>query len=278
MRMDFQLNSGVTLLLDSGLAPDQTYPTAKIRKGLVMVYEGQVLCEEAVGFGLPILKRGLQAIFPGEIELTPAINSLAYEVRARYRLNLEERIKKAGASTLQSPILYRCKNALAALMRRLPFMRTLLSGASSLLRSTLEWETTYEPTNESDFVTLIYAADPHRGIIRVTLESIEQRQPGVTEIIVMNEQGARFFERYQDAEGASLHGDEIGCWDEVKARQAKFICPALGLAFSLAQADHARLYRGRELIGARLAWAGFGYTLAPPQDHFSYEITVSKLL
>ena len=34
------------------------------------------------------------------------------------------------------------------------------------------------------------------------------------------------------------------------------------MSFSLGQAPGARLYRGRELVGSRLAWAGFGYVAA----------------
>lgn len=276
MRMDFQLNSGITLRLDSGPARNQTYPTARIQKGLVMIYEGQELCEEAVGFGVPIVKRGLQTIFPSAVELTPLPLGYSVGVHARYTMNLEERIKKSGSSTLQSPILYKCKNILAAFIRWLPFMRSFLTYASNLLRSTLAWETTYETTGYSAYVTLTYTMDAQKGRILVDLDLPQEQQVGITEIIVMNEQGAHFFERYRDADGVSLVGNEIGCWDEVKAREAKFVSPGLGISFSLEQADKARLYRGRELIGRRLAWAGFGYICTPAQDHFSYEITVGK--
>ncbi len=34
-----------------------------------------------------------------------------------------------------------------------------------------------------------------------------------------------------------------------------------------------RLYRGRELIGARLAWSGFGYSFPPALGGFGYELT-----
>jgi len=68
MRVDLQLSSGITLMIGSHLMNGKEYPTAAIQKGLIMIYEGQELCEEAVGFGVPILKRGLQAIFPGAVE------------------------------------------------------------------------------------------------------------------------------------------------------------------------------------------------------------------
>ena len=79
----------------------------------------------------------------------------------------------------------------------------------------------------------------------------------------MNEQGARCFDRYEDSDGAVLRGAGIGTWDEVGADRASFVSTGHRVAFSLAQAPGARLYRGRELVGARLSWAGFGYSLPP---------------
>ena len=48
------------------------------------------------------------------------------------------------------------------------------------------------------------------------------------------------------------------------------------MAFSLAQAHGARLLRGRELVGARLAWAGFGYALRPGRPGFAYDLRFER--
>jgi hypothetical protein len=50
------------------------------------------------------------------------------------------------------------------------------------------------------------------------------------------------------------------------------------ISFSLPQVKGARLFLGRELIGSRLAWSGFGYTFPPGLNHFSYEVTIKRLL
>ena len=71
------------------------------------------------------------------------------------------------------------------------------------------------------------------------------------------------FDRYRDTSGISLQGDEIGCWDEVNAEEAWFESSTRQIAFRLGQVKGARLFRGRELIGSRLAWAGFGYSFPP---------------
>jgi hypothetical protein len=76
----------------------------------------------------------------------------------------------------------------------------------------------------------------------------------------MNEQGAHYFDRYQDSDGISAVGKEIGIWDQVGAANATFVDLDHQISFSLPQVDGANLYRGRELIGRRLAWSGFGYS------------------
>ncbi len=48
----------------------------------------------------------------------------------------------------------------------------------------------------------------------------------MTEVVVMNEQGARPFDRYRDADGATLQGGAIGTWDEVAAATASFVSSA----------------------------------------------------
>jgi len=94
---------------------------------------------------------------------------------------------------------------------------------------------------------------------------------------VMNEQGARSFNRYQDSSGAQLHGRSIGSWQEVAAERASFLDVTRGLAFSLRRVSGTRLFRGHELVGSRLAWAGFGYLLPPARTAFGYDLWLERL-
>ena len=277
MKIDLPLTGGFALQIASGTNRSASYPTARIQKGLVLYYDGQDLSEEAVGFGVPILKRGLQTIFPGEVELYPHEGSLPRQVSARYKLNLEEKITRTGNGTIKNRLVYASKNSLAAVIRRLPFMRGLLTRISNLLRSTLAWETTYEPSGFFTYVTLTYTIDASAGRIKVELMGADFIPGSISEIIVMNEQGADHFDQYQDSDGLSQLRNEIGCWDPVLAAQASFIDNTHQVSFSLPQVNGARLYRGRELVDNRLAWSGFGYSFSPTIDHFSYEITVKRL-
>lgn len=275
MRIEVPLYSAITLAISSEPVEDKPYPTSRIQKGLILYQEGKELCEEAVGFGVPILKLGLRTIFPGQVDLTPLDQVPTRKIRARFRMNLEERMSW-HTSTIRNPIIYQGKNFLAALIRRLPLTRRLLTHSSSLLRASLDWRTVYEPGKFSTDITMTYSIFSETGMIKVELETGNLEQLGVKEVIVMNEQGAHHFDHYHDSDGVSLRGEGIGCWDRVTAQEAAFISHAHRVSFNLNQQIGAALYRGRELIANRLAWSGFGYSFPPSLGYFNYDITVKS--
>jgi len=277
MKCDFLLFNGISLQIASAANGDSAYPTGRLQKGLVLVCEGQDLSEEAVGFGVPILKRGLQTIFPGEVELYPDKSGSPGKFTARYKLNLEEKIGRKDTGTINSRLVYATKNGLAALIRHQPIVRKLLTATSNLLRSTFSLKTSYEPDGFFTYVSLTYSLDAAAGTVLVELMGQEIIPDHISEIIIMNEQGAHHFDRYQEAEGVSTAADKIGCWDEVTSAIATFISTRQKVSFSLPQVHGTKLFRGRELIGTRLAWSGFGYTFPPNLDNFKYVITLKRL-
>ena len=268
MKIDLPLSDGISLQIAAGTNHDSFYPTGKMQKGLVLYCDGHDLSEEAVGFGVPILKRGLQTVFPGEVELYPDGDDPHNKLTARYKLNLEEKIARPGTGSVNNRLLYASKNTLAGMIRGMPALRRLLTNTSNLLRSIFGWQTTYEPAGYSTYVTLTYTIDAGAGRILVELKSVDSIPDGITEIILMNEQGAHHFDQYQDADGIVKRGDQIGCWDEVNSASATFICSNPNISFSLPRVRGARLFLGRELIGTRLAWSGFGYTFPPTSRPF----------
>ncbi len=277
MKLDFTLSDGISLRIAAGAIGNSSYPTGRLQKGLVLVCDGEDLSEEAVGFGVPILKRGLQTIFPGEVELYSDEGGAPGTFAARYKLNLEEKISRTGSGTINSRLVYAGKNRLAALIRHLPLVRKLLTGTSSLLRSTFDLKTTYEPTDYFTHVNIAYRIDAAAGMIQVELLGQDIIPDHISEIIIMNEQGAHHFDRYQEVDGRSMDGKDVGCWDEVTSASAAFISTRQKVSFGLSQVSGASLFRGRELIGTRLAWSGFGYTFPPNLEHFKYEITLKRL-
>jgi hypothetical protein len=123
---------------------------------------------------------------------------------------------------------------------------------------------------------MIYTVDPETGTLGVEADTAGITGRGVTEVILMNEQGARFFDRYTDSLGLLLYGKNIGCWDEVDAREASFGGSTTGASFTAEKAEGARLFRGRELVGSRLAWSGFGYSFPPSGQTVSYTLRIVR--
>ena len=240
-------------------------------------YRGLDLAEEAVGFGLPVLKQGLQTIFPGNIELELMHRDSIWVVTAIYTMNLMEKIARPGTASLKSKYLYTAKNYLAALIRQFPPARTPLTALSSGLRRLFGWETTYEDAGVRDEVRMVFTVNQSLGSLLVKVDTAALPRQAVTEVIVMNEQGAQPFDQYRDSSGTCLSGKKIGCWDEVAAEEASFASSTHRIAFSLHRVAGARLFRGRELIGSRLAWAGFGYSFPPTARGFSYTVRFEKL-
>jgi hypothetical protein len=276
MIIEIPLFQGLALKISDAPSSMKGFPTARLQKGLILLDHDQELDEEGVGFGVPVLKRGLHTIFPGAVRLTCLQNGSIWEIIARYELNLVEKIQKGKNDFVENRLVYLFKNLLAAMIRQVPGLRSPLTTTSSKVREMLDWETTYVRSDFSQGMEVIYRVDGEKGSLTVEMNT-GNLPPEITEVVVMNEQGARPFERYSDSSGIELQGDEIGCWDEVNAEKAWFESISHKTAFRLGPIIGVRLFRGRELVGSRLAWAGFGYSFPPSSQNIKYEICIDRI-
>jgi hypothetical protein len=277
MEITLPKSSGISLKI----APDATrgndYPTARLQKGLLLTHNGLDLSEEGVGFGVPLLKRGIKILYPGNIELVSSRNGTLEQVTAKFTLNLEEKVILPGFKSAQSNRLYPVKYLLAAIIRRWAPLRGFLTTLSNALRWMFGLKTVFEIAEFSSSLIMIYTIDRQAGALIVEVDTKNLSGNGITEVFVLNEQGARYFNVYRDSSGTLLRGEAIGCWDKVTAEQASFLSETHRLAFTLHQVKGATLYRGRELIGSRLAWSGFGYSFQPTIERFSYQVSIESL-
>ncbi len=275
MGLEIPLFQGLSLKIGDAHPDGKAFPTANLQKGLLLLDQGRELAEEAVGFGVPVLKSGLQTIFPGAATLTWLQHDATWRITALYKLNLVERISKADNTAVKNTFFYAAKDGLAALIRRLSILRGPLTVLSSRIRRLFGWETVYLPAGFSTDLKVLYTVDTETGSLGIEIDTGDLL-PEITEVMLMVEQGAHSFDRYQDTSGISLEGHEIGCWDEISAREAWFESSAHRVAFRLGQVKGARLFRGRELVGSRLAWSGFGYSFPPSMQKFHCELSIEK--
>ncbi len=253
------------------------YPIARLPKGLLLRRDGDDLVEEGVGFGVPILKSGAQTIFPGRVRLAEPREGARWGAAATYEMNLVERLAGRGGGGPAGRPFYALRDSLAALHRRCPPLRGALTATSNAVRRASGWATTFEEGESRAALTVVFGLSERQGVVRVTVDLAGLPADGVTEVVVMNELGARHFESYAESGGARLRGAEIGTWKRVIAAEASLQSATARVAFTLAQVEGARLYRGRELVGARLAWCGFGYWMAPSVKSFSYTVSITPI-
>ena len=287
MRTVFEIGDRLALAVaaqaDAGERPDpgavRPFPTSGLQKGLLLLDGGQELSSEGVGFGVPILKRGPRAVFPGSAEIivhpgTPRAITMAYTMDRAERLG-----GRRHRLFLHRP-LDEAREAFALLYRRAPLLRRPLLAASNGIRWLLRVKTRFEQTALVAVVPMTYAAGDRPGDIVVSAD-LSHLPASVTEVVLMNELGADVFGRFVDSEGADLRGSAIGAWNQVGAASASFVAEDSGISFTLAadpdpDAPGVRLYRGREVASGRLAWAGFGYSLRPGPPSFTYTLRIAR--
>lgn len=275
MSLVVTLADGLSLVLPGAGGAARAYPTVRLQRGLLLVDGARDLAEEGVGFGVPVLKCGVRAVFAGGMEAEAQDEGRVCTIRTVYKMDLVERLSVAGGGTVKPRALYAAKDALAALHRRVPAARGPLTAASSALRRRFRWETVYVPAASLAEVPVTYVVDRDRGTLRMHVD-LAGLPAQVTEVAMMNEQGARAFDTYEDAAGVVLQGGTIGSWDEVTAPGARFVSPASRVAFSMDKVEGTTLRRGRELVGARLAWAGFALTVPSGRRDLTYEVRVGR--
>ena len=92
MAIDIPLFDGLSLKMDAAGSAGNDYPTTVLQKGLLLIDSGMDLTEEAVGFGLPVIKKGFQTIFPGSVAIEHRQREKFDDIFAIYKLNLTENI------------------------------------------------------------------------------------------------------------------------------------------------------------------------------------------
>lgn len=273
------------------------YPTSALAHGPTLLLDGYDLAEEGVGFGVPVAMRGPTAVFPEDAE-SPTTGapprsagegspqaarlegSAARSTAATYRLALGERVVLARGSPPQAEprrgfagprLLDRAHEGLARLHRDHAGLRPVVDAGGDALRRVLGMTTRYEPIHPAGLVHVTYEY-PVADVLTVIVDPLGITDPTVTTLAVMNEVGATLFTDYRDSDRLQLAGAQIESWAEVRAEWAALAAPTLGVELVVEATPGARLFRGRELAHGRLAWAGFGYLLAPPWRPFSYRL------
>ena len=270
------LGDNLSLLFENSRSELEGYPNNRIRKGLIISYGNNKLCEEGVGFGVPIIKTRSETIFPGDSQINLIQNSDIFILSVNYNLNLVNRMKILGRR-IDSETFYRIKEWFSSVHREHAALRGIGANFSNVLRRLCGIRNFLEVIPSSSTAQVNYTVNVTRKTIQIDVDLSSIKIEGEAEITIANEQGANFFAQYQDSNGTILLQDSIGTWDEVSAGEASLVDSVDRLIFSLRQVQGAKLYRGRELVTDRLAWSGINYVLSDHSHDFHYDIKVGGL-
>lgn len=266
---------GISLLIKDPEIEPGDYPSCRIQKGLVLVNEDIDLSEEGIGFAVPVLKFGHEAIFPGNACVTTEKDGDISMVKIDFEMNLVGRMVKSSKK-IESKTFYTIKEYFSWLHRKYPLLRVILVRFSNSLRRNCALETRFEKIASSGIVSILNTVNTKKDIIHVDVDISNVKKEGCKEVYIMNELGATYFDMYRDSNGLFLDGNVIGTWDEVFADEASFIDPIDNIAFTLEQVKGARMFRGRELVENRLAWSGLAYMLSRDIINFAYDIRIKR--
>jgi hypothetical protein len=236
--------------------------TSPLHKGLVLMYRGRELIEEGVGFGVPVVKYADKTYFPGKAAVSFDDSSL----RKVYTLNMVS-VKKLGGGYIDDRLYYVLRKNFERLYLQKKFKG--LFNKVMEVRDALKVSTEFQVVKPRGTVTVIYRCQESRLDIHA---GFELSLDGCREMLMLNEQGSSYFQKYTDSNGAALVGNQIGAWDRVDAGYASLKSIDGSLGFGVSSKPDAFLYRGFERTRKRFSWAGLSYSIKPCTPEFSYSI------
>lgn len=232
------------------------------------------ICEEGVGFGVPILQYKRDFYFSGTSIVSNDGRIEDGRVWKSFMMNLIDRQQEKDSSKIGmfSWVFQRIFNRIykSSFARR--FVLTL---AKRIGLDFSENDTSvFLRVKSKGTVLSSYLIDSSTNTIQVELDFSEIQTSGLQHIYISNELGGNFFDAYTDSSGLHLQSDEISGWDKIRATWAEFQSPASNVAFRVVIPEGVEAFRGREIIGRDICWSGVIFMLPPASRTFRYQISI----
>ncbi|MFX1484353.1 MAG: hypothetical protein ACFFCP_14320 [Promethearchaeota archaeon] len=247
-----------------------------VQKGLLLSVDGNpvVLCEEGVGFGVPILQYKRDFYFPGSSTVSNDGRIEGGKVWKSFIMNLIDRHQRKDSS----------KISMFSWVAQRIYNRIYKSSKTRKIVLLLAKRFGIEPP-ENDISVFLrvksmgtvlssYLIDHSANVIHVTVDFSKVQTSGLQHMYISNELGGSLFNAYTDSSGVVLQGDEIGGWDRIRAAWAEFQSPTLNMAFRVEVPEGVEAFRGREIIGKDICWSGVIFMLPPLSSNVEFKIEV----
>lgn len=248
--------------------------TAAIQKGLVLMIDDEELIGEGIGFGVPVAKYKDKTYFSScaNVEILKGKSRSDFSLRKTFILDAVSRKKFRKSIYINDKFYSKAHKTFEKLYLPNKKLAKLFNLAMEF-REVAQIKTSFEKVKPRGKVDVRYKIQS--STIKVSADFSDLSLEGCQKLLVLNEQGAKVFERYVDTSGLMLAGNEIGAWDPVAAKEAIMQNVKKQIEFSLNRSNEAALFRGWEQTKNRFSWAGLSYSLKPSIGMFEYFINLS---
>ena len=271
-----KLEDEYTLHLDSGIAlrvyadnRPTNYEIAGIQKGIVLIDSGRELIEEGAGFGLPVAKYPDKSIFPGTAYTEIVDNPPFVTIEKTYVMNSVSFKELKNYGQISDIIYHPIHQAFTKLYLNFKILRPVFDWVLEN-RTRAGITTTFKHVEPRGTVKISYTINMKKIDIKV----YPDLDPGCTELVLLNEQGASTFRKYSDSRKV-LIDRRIGAWQPVKGDYATFSDLHGSLSFSITKPMRSGFYMGREFVKDRFSWSGLALSLNAYNDT-EYEILLNE--
>ncbi|MFW9889813.1 MAG: hypothetical protein ACFFER_16615 [Candidatus Thorarchaeota archaeon] len=252
--------------------------SSPVQKGLLPSVTGDLpsMCEEGVGFGVPILQYKRDFYFPGTATVSEEGRIRSDNAWKRFSMNLIDRRQQQDSESI---------NSFSWVFQRM-YNRAYKSPQGRRILHLMErrLDRTARDSDPSVFfrvkskgsILTTYRVNADTGVITVKLDFSGIDASGLRHIYVSNELGGSLFDVYTDSSGTKLQRNEIGGWDRIHATWAAFFSPAMNIGFRVDIPNATRAFRGREIIGRDICWSGVIFMLSPTCNELKYDVTVGQ--
>jgi len=223
---------------------------------------------EGTGFGVPALLYSNETYFSGTSQVYLSQQGDFKTLRKEFFMNKVPR-KKIGKVRLESRKLRAMLRHLAEGYQKHRRFRVL---TLTDLSKRIGVQTNFVNTDSAGKVTVTYVMDQEHIMVKIDFSLLKREN--LQKIFVLNEQGSRFYRRYNDSNGTKLVDKEIGAWETVKTEWASITDLQGRVGFRLWKKENAILRRGREFLKDCRDWIGLDYEINPHMATFEYEIEI----
>ncbi|MFW9802316.1 MAG: hypothetical protein ACFFFC_06680 [Candidatus Thorarchaeota archaeon] len=232
------------------------------------------MCEEGVGFGVPLLQYRRDFFFPGKASVSKEGVVGGKNAWKQFDVNLVERHQTNRFETIQafSWVYQRIYNRLYKSVQG----RKLLDLTEIRRRRTGERmgrsPSKFFRVKSKGEIQTSYELDIKGRSMQVKMDFSNIERASLQHIYVSNELGGSMFDHYTDSSGLKLLKEAITGWDRISADWAAFCAPEIDFGYRVKIPKEAEAFRGREIIGPDISWSGVILMLPPSSVNLQYSI------